>query len=50
MKHAIARLEISLAAVEHNAPIHEAAGDLEQAQLDRESAASYRAAIALLSA
>lgn len=29
---------------EHNAPIHEASGDTDQAKLDRELAKSYRAA------
>ncbi len=45
MEHAITQLEIALDIVETNAPINEAEGNLEQAQLERECAASYRAAI-----
>lgn len=45
MNHAIAELERALETVEINAPINEAAGNLAQAQLERECAESYRAAI-----
>lgn len=48
MEHAIAQLEVSLACVENNAPINEREGNLEQAQLERECAASYRAALDVL--
>jgi Zn finger protein HypA/HybF involved in hydrogenase expression len=45
MEQAITQLEIALEVVETNAPINEAEGNLEQVQLERECAASYRAAI-----
>lgn len=50
MKHAeaIAQLEISAQVCETNAPINEAEGNHEQAQLERDNAAAYRAAIAVL--
>lgn len=52
MKHAaaIAQLEISAQVCETNAPINEASGNHEQAQLERDNAAAYRAAIARLQA
>ncbi len=52
MKHkaAIAQLVISAEVCENNAPINEAEGNHAQAKLERENAASYRAAIAELEA
>lgn len=52
MKHesAIAQLEISVQVCETNAPINDAEGNHEQAQLERDNAAAYRAAIAHLKA
>lgn len=47
---AIAQLVISAETCENNAPINEAEGNFEQAQLERENAAAYRAAIARLEA
>ena len=45
---AIAQLMLSAENCETNAPIHEAEGNLEQAELSRANARSYRAAIAVL--
>jgi len=42
---AINQLTISAETCENNAPIHEAEGNTEQAELSRASAVSYRAAI-----
>lgn len=47
---ALATLRIALDTVETNAPINEAAGNVEQAALERENAASFREAIQLLDA
>jgi hypothetical protein len=51
MKHeaAIAELDRSAETCEHNAPIHEAEGNAEQAALSRANAQGYRAAIEALS-
>lgn len=48
MDHALATLQIALDAAENNAPIYAAEGDADQAQLCRESAQSFREAIAML--
>lgn len=45
---AIAELQRSAETCEHNAPIHEAEGNAEQAELSRRNAASYRAAVTVL--
>ena len=45
---AMATLQIALDTVENNAPINEAAGKVEQANLERESAESFRKALAIL--
>ena len=45
---AIAELQRSAEICEHNAPIHEAEGNAEQAALSRANAASYRAAVTAL--
>jgi hypothetical protein len=45
---AIAELTRSAETCEHNAPIHEADGNAEQAALSRANAANYRAAIEAL--
>lgn len=45
---AMAQLEVAAETCEHNAPIHEAEGNLEQAALSRANAENYRAAIARL--
>jgi hypothetical protein len=45
---AIASLQVALDTVENNAPINEAAGHVEQAALERESAESFRKALAIL--
>jgi hypothetical protein len=45
----IAQLRAALETVETNAPINEAEGNLEQAELERENAASFREAIGILS-
>lgn len=52
MKHdaAIAQLTISAEICENNAPINEARGDFDQAELERKNAEGYRAAIAALQA
>lgn len=47
-EYAINELEIALDVVETNAPINEAEGNLEQAELERTVAESCRAAIELL--
>lgn len=44
LEYAIDLLRRSAETCEHNAPIHEASGDTDQAKLDRELAKSYRAA------
>lgn len=44
----IIELQVALETAEKNAPINEAEGNLEQAKLERENAASFREAIALL--
>lgn len=48
--YAITQLKISLEIVETNAPINEKEGNLEQAELERKCAESYRLAIAKLEA
>lgn len=50
MKHAAAieQLTISAEVCETNAPISEAEGNHEQAELERKNASAYRAAIARL--
>ncbi|CRM73359.1 MULTISPECIES: hypothetical protein [Pseudomonas] len=50
MKHAsaIAQLTISAEICEKNAPINEVEGNHEQAELERNNAVAYRAAIARL--
>ena len=45
---AVATLQVALDTVENNAPINEAAGHVEQAALERESAESFRKALAIL--
>lgn len=45
---AMATLQIALDTVENNAPINEAAGKVEQANLERENAESFRKALAIL--
>lgn len=45
MDRAIAQLISSAEICENNAPIHEAEGNLEQAEADRSNARSYRAAV-----
>jgi hypothetical protein len=45
---AIAELARAAETCEHNAPIHEAEGNAEQAALSRANAANYRAAIEAL--
>lgn len=45
---AVATLQNALAVVDNNAPINEAAGNLEQAALERASAESFRQALAVL--
>lgn len=45
---AVVALDIAANTCEHNAPIHESAGNMEQAELSRANAASCRAAIARL--
>lgn len=47
---ALAELRIALDVVETNAPINEAAGNLDQAALERDCAKSFREAISLLDA
>jgi hypothetical protein len=44
LEPAIEELQRRAETCEHNAPIHEAAGDADQAALDRRLAESYRAA------
>lgn len=44
----IAQLQVALETVETNAPINEAEGNVDQAKLEREHAASFREAIQLL--
>ena len=46
--HAIAELENALEVVETNAPINEEKGNLEQAELERQCAESFKEAIAIL--
>lgn len=48
MLPSIAELEIALATAENNAPINMAEGNLDQADLERRNAESFRAAIKLL--
>ena len=50
MKAAIAQLEISLATMQHNAPINDDAGNADQAALERANAESYSKAITALKA
>jgi hypothetical protein len=50
MAGAVAALQIAAETCEANAPIHEAEGNHEQAECSRNNAASYRAAIARLTA
>ncbi len=50
MQPAITLLEIEVATMENNIPINEAAGNVEQAALERANAESYRAAITALRA
>lgn len=50
MNAAIDELEKSLEAVLNNEPIHRAAGDAEQADLDAAAATDFRQAIDLLAA
>lgn len=45
---AISQLYIKAETCETNAPINEAEGDIDQAQLERDNAKSYRDAIAVL--
>lgn len=45
---AVATLQIALGTVENNAPINEAAGNIEQAALERNNAESFRKALAIL--
>lgn len=45
---AVATLQIALDTVENNAPINEAAGNVEQAALERANAESFRKALAIL--
>jgi hypothetical protein len=45
---AVAALTVSAETCENNAPIHEAEGRQEQAELSRANAENYRAAIARL--
>lgn len=47
-EYAIAQLEIALDNVKINAPINDAKGNYEQADLERECAGSYQAAIDIL--
>lgn len=48
MDHALATLQIALDAAENNAPIYEAEGNADQAELCRNSAHSFREAITML--
>jgi hypothetical protein len=50
MPQVIAELTRAAETCEHNAPIHEAEGNAEQAALSRANAANYRAAIEVLAA
>ncbi len=44
-EHALAELENALYIVETNIPVNEKRGDLDQANLERDCAVSFRAAI-----
>jgi hypothetical protein len=50
MKAAIAQLEISLHTLENNEPINRVEGNIEQADLELESASEIRQALASLNA
>jgi len=50
VSHAQAQLEMALAHVTHNYPIHLADGRIEQAQLDQQCARSFEHALAILAA
>ena len=50
MQSAIEVLRIAAEVCENNAPINEARGDVDQAELERKNAAEYRAAIEVLTA
>lgn len=48
MQHAVAELTIALKAAQDNAPLYEAEGRLEQAQLARDRASAFLHAITLI--
>ena len=48
MQSAIESLRIAAEVCEHNAPLNDAAGNADQAAIERKNAAEYRAAIEVL--